>query len=137
MMHGIGRVARQLGRSGFFARVSVDCTAHDCEPGPPFCALDDDVPRAWKAAAIVGAAWAIEVAGVRAVCRITTISGMLKDTNPTIVAIASARAVWATVGFTPSESLRQQVDQAVSSSHEVPEGQLGLPRLTGAPDPRD
>lgn len=137
MMHGIGRVARQVGRLGFFARVSVDCTAHDGEPGPPFCALDDDVPRAWKAAAVIGAAWAIEVAGVRVVCRITTISGMPIDTNPTVVAIASARAVWATVGFTPSESLRQQVDQAVSSSHEVPDGQLGLPWLTGAPGQPD
>ena len=130
-MDGTGRVARQLGRVGFFARVSVECTSPPIEADPPACSFTEDVPDTWRAAAIVGAAWALEIAGARVLCRITAINGMHNDTNPTVVAIAAARAVWAATAFRPSDDLRKQVDDAVLASHAVSEDEIGLPPITG------
>jgi hypothetical protein len=127
-VYAIGRVARQIGASGFYAHVSVECRAPLGALGPPACALDDDsVPRSWRSAAISGAAWALDIANARVICRITTIQGMARDTNPTLMAIAAARAIWTAVEFKPGDALLAKVEQAISSSHGIPEGELGLP----------
>lgn len=130
-MHGTGRVARQLGRVGFFARVSVEFAPQPSETAAPVCSFTEDVPETWKAAAIVGTAWGLEIAGIRASCRVIAINGMPNDTNPTVVAIAAARAVWSALRFKPSEALHTSVEEAVLSSHGISEGEIGLPRGAG------
>jgi len=56
----------------------------------------------WQEGAIVGAAYALSKAA-RAECGviITEIEGMITDTNPTIVAVATIYAVWNASGVRP------------------------------------
>jgi hypothetical protein len=61
----------------------------------------DDVPASgggyyegWKAGAREGAFFALRASEVTARVRVTRISGLLTDTNPSIVAMAAALAVW-------------------------------------------
>ena len=84
-------------------------------------------------AAVTGAAWALKVAGAHATCRVTAINGMPCDTNPTLVAIAAARAVWTSLQFTPGKALIVEVEEAIMSSHRLPEGRLGLPPVPTLP----
>lgn len=57
------------------------------------------VPRegydAWKEGALRGARYALRTAALEADVLITQIAGLTTDTNASIVALATARAVWA------------------------------------------
>ena len=122
-----GKVAQQIGPVGFYARVWVECAATEGDPSRPVRVLDEQVEEAWKSAAAAGATWALEIARARASCAVTRIDGMPCDTNPTLVAIAAARAVWTALQFIPDEAMAARVEQSIISSHRVSEGRLGLP----------
>jgi hypothetical protein len=129
-----GRFLVQRGGKGFAARVSI---AFERAPGTPrlelACtgpgvwrgqgSLDDVGPHdhlAWQAGARLGAAFALRIAGLAgAGVRIIKIVGMTTDTNPTIVAAAAARAVWAAAGFTPPAGLLARFEAQVFSSCQL------------------
>jgi hypothetical protein len=111
-------------------RVSEDPTGPaivlQCSSQPPFPRSDqEDTPAAgyddWKEGAVVGARYALEVAG-RTGCRvlIARIMGMTTDTNPTVVGAAAMDAVWQAIGHTPSAAQVRQVEQVVFGSWQQP-----------------
>ena len=122
-----GKVAQQIGPVGFYARVWVECAVREGDPSRPVRVLDVHAQEAWKSAAAAGATWALETAGARASCAVTRIDGMPCDTNPTLVAIAAARAVWTALQFTPGEAVAARVEECITSSHRISEGRLGPP----------
>lgn len=74
----------------------------------------------WQAGARLGAAFALRIAGLTdARVRITKIVGMTTDTNPTIVAAAAARAVWAAAGFVPAAELLARFEAQVFASWQI------------------
>ena len=122
-----GKVAQQIGPVGFYARVWVECALREGNPSRPVRVVDEQAEVAWKSAAAAGATWALEIAGVRASCAVTRIHGMPCDTNPTLVAIAAARAVWTALQFIPDEAVAARVEESILASHRMAEGRLGLP----------
>lgn len=78
----------------------------------------------WKAGATVGATSACGVAGL-AGARVTVerISGLLTDTNPTIVAAAAALAVWNAIGFQPPPPIFERLEAQVFASWQRPAGE--------------
>src|SRR5262245_17709314 len=56
----------------------------------------------WKNGARVGVTFALSIAGRPAAAVVVNrITGLTSDTNPTIVAVAAAQAVWSALGFVP------------------------------------
>ena len=132
-MEAQGKVAKQTGKSAWYARVRVACALTEADPGPPACAGNVAAAHPWTPAAIAGVTWALEVAGVQAACTVTEVEGTVIDTNPTLVAIAAARATWASLAFTPDEALAARIEDAILDSHGIQEGQLGLPASKSGP----
>ncbi len=70
----------------------------------------------WKAGARVGVEFALQVANVTANVVIRRITGMLTDTNPSIVAAAAANAIWDAVEFSPSSEAIACMESVVFQS---------------------
>jgi hypothetical protein len=116
-MEGEGRVLQQIGPVGFYARVWVACQ-DECEPSVRVTleAQANDPwqqTQGWTDAALAGAALGLKIAGRTMHCTVKRIHGMPCDTNPTLVAIAAIRAVWAALAFEPSETLAKRIDDAI------------------------
>lgn len=116
-MEGEGKVVQQIGQLGFYARVWVACQ-DECEPLARVT-LDAHAndpwqqSQGWTDAALAGAALGLRIAGRTMHCTVKRIHGMPCDTNPTLVAIAAIRAVWAALAFKPSETLAKRIDAAI------------------------
>jgi hypothetical protein len=77
----------------------------------------------WKAGARAGVELALAVAEVSgAHVRIDHIAGLTTDTNPTLVGVAAALAVWRALGFSPSEEVVNRLEAiAFASWQRAPE----------------
>jgi hypothetical protein len=119
----IGEVKR-VKKVGHFAQVAVRLgQANDasiiiacCGAGFEAQGYLEDVPAdgydSWKSGATRGAIYArgLTQNTARQII-ITRISGLTTHTNPCIVAIASALAVWSALAYEPSTQERQRLDQ--------------------------
>lgn len=81
----------------------------------------EDVPASgyedWKNGATIGVTFALATAGLRsAAVVIDRIVGQSTDTNPTIVAVAAAHALWRAVGFTPPEDIAHSLETKMLGS---------------------
>jgi hypothetical protein len=75
----------------------------------------------WKAGALAGARYALELAGrPEGGVLITRIAGFTTDTNPTIVGAAAAFAVWEALGYRPSPDEIERIEKLVFASWEQP-----------------
>lgn len=113
-----GRVARQVGKRGYYAAVWVcqDPSALDgARIAPDAYVYDAD----WRDAAVFGVDLGRQLAGYCGGFVVTQIKGMCVDTSPVLVAIAAARAVWAAVGFAPSQELGVAVEEAITAGHRT------------------
>lgn len=137
---GEARIASVHGGVGHFARVCVRLLPAECaevridasactgafeaeQPSRP-------IPSSWLAGATSGISMACQVAALPAiVVEIEVIEGTITDTNPTIVAVAAAKAVWNAVSFEVAPSLWAELDDQVrQSSHRHPDHVLEWPR---------
>jgi hypothetical protein len=76
----------------------------------------------WKAGAVAGVRFACVEAGIpNARVVVNLISGMITDTNPTIVAAAAALAVWKAFQFEPTSDTVELIEASVFRSWESPE----------------
>lgn len=104
--------------------VHVDC--HGKGWGGSQGELDDVSAQGyddWKAAAVHGVRYALEVAQAPATrVTITRIAGRDgTDTNPTIVGAAAADAVWKAIAYQPSDETRHHIESIVFTSWQRPE----------------
>lgn len=81
----------------------------------------EDVPargyESWKAGARAGVAFALAVAALpSARVTIDRITGLTTDTNPTVVGVAAAFALWRAVGFAPSAEIVARLEEAAFAS---------------------
>jgi hypothetical protein len=77
--------------------------------------------------ALYGVRFALRVANtLPCTVRITELRGEPECTNATVVAAASAYAVWAAVGFEPPPEVHGRVQAEVEASRGRPSGHLGL-----------
>lgn len=77
---------------------------------------------AWKRGAAAGASLACVAAGrPDTVVAIERITGTTTDTNPTIVAAATALAVWQALGFSPPPALRSRIETETFDSWSHPD----------------
>lgn len=130
MLMGEGKFLRQVKGLGCAARVqvNVDIQAEqhyitfECK-GKGFLRqgyieeASDEGYKDWKAGAVIGAEFALKICnhseyGVI----ITKIEGMTTDTNPTIVAVATAFSVWDALSFKIEDELMSQLVETVSNS---------------------
>lgn len=88
----------------------------------------------WKQGAVVGALYALTDLPTSATISIviTKIEGLITDTNPSIVAVASALAVWEAIGHVPSTSAIEKLEEIAFASWSldsayIPHAELGLP----------
>jgi len=120
---GEGKVLKQTGGRGYYARVQVDCQNVGEQPSSVTLdpAADDGWHRAegWTDAAITGAALGLKIAEVRARCTITRIHGMICETNSTLVAVAAVRAVWQAIGYEPAEELAARLEASILRRSEL------------------
>jgi hypothetical protein len=104
-MQGEGKVMRQFGARGYYARVYLRY-AYDLVDEPRVCfAHGVDQVSPWPEAAVVGARLALTMAGTPGRCTITRLHGHEPDTTPMLVAIAAFRAVWAALGSRPDKTV--------------------------------
>ncbi len=137
MLTSLGRFARQYQGKGYAAavtltidpmttetRISLDCRGR----GFYSQGYIEDVPAqgydSWKRGAIVGAAYALNVARYGP-CHviITKIEGLTTDTNPTVVAAAVAAvmdAIWKGIGFTPPTDVSAYITAVALDSWNQP-----------------
>lgn len=72
---------------------------------------------AWKAGARAGVEFALSVGAIpSARVRIGRVAGLTTDTNPTVVGVAAALALWRAVGFSPSADVVERLEAAAFSS---------------------
>jgi hypothetical protein len=81
----------------------------------------EDVPAVgyehWKNGARVGATFALSIAGrPTAEVVVSRITGLSTDTNPTIVAVAAAHAVWNALGFAPPDEVVRALEARMFGS---------------------
>lgn len=103
----------------------------------------EDVPArgggyydAWEAGARVGAMFAMQAAEVNGRVSVVRISGLLTDTNPSIVAMAAALAVWRALGVEkPPSWAVETLESRVFGSWE--HGLEHVPTLGPAPGQDD
>src|SRR5262249_14783579 len=81
----------------------------------------EDVPargyEIWKAGARAGVEFALAVAALPpARVTINRITGLTTDTNPTVVGVAAAFALWQAVGFSPSAEVVVRLEAAAFTS---------------------
>jgi hypothetical protein len=118
-----GKVLKQIGPCGFYARVWVN--SHDIGQQPSQVTLDPSADdswhrlQGWTDAALIGATMGMKLAAINARCKITRIHGMPCDTNPTLVAIAAIRAVWAALQFSPDDDLAARLEAAILRRSEL------------------
>jgi hypothetical protein len=71
----------------------------------------------WKQGAVAGVCFALkELPSLQKVITITKIEGLTTDTNPSIVAVASAHAVWNALGHKPSDSALTRLEGVAFTS---------------------
>lgn len=70
----------------------------------------------WKAGARVGVEFALQVSNVTANVVVRRITGMITDTNPSVVAAAAANAIWNAVGFSPPADVIALMESVVFQS---------------------
>ena len=71
----------------------------------------------WKKGAVAGVLFALkELPSLQKFIAITKIEGLTTDTNPSIVAFASAHAVWNALGHKPSDSAVTQLEGVAFTS---------------------
>jgi hypothetical protein len=120
-----GKVVKQIGALGFYARVRVHVTCQEIGQQPSSITLDasaDDSwlrSNVWLDAAQAGAALGLKLAVRSAQYNITGVHGMPCDTNPTLVAIAAIRAVWSALAFEPDEALAGRIETAIIRRSEI------------------
>jgi hypothetical protein len=107
-MQGEGKVCRQIGGRGYYARVHV-FYADDLVEQPRVCFAQGMVPRfdeayEWGYAAVVGARLALTMSKAPGRCTLLLLHGHEPDTTPMLVAIAAFRAVWAALGVQPDKT---------------------------------
>ena len=130
MATAVGKFARWMGERGFFAEVAVEVESPSATPGIEVRLSEsgwilefyiEDIPvtgdTAWNEGARIGAEYALSVANTQSArVVITRISGMTTDTNPSVVAAASALAVWTALNFTPTNEVIACVETVVFNS---------------------
>lgn len=120
-MEADGRVMKQIRGRGYYA--SVRLTYEDAGGDGPPAVLAPGVENAWDRewfdAAVAGVALGLELARAPGRCTITRVHGMVCDTNPTLVAIAAVRAVWAAVSFDPDEATAQKIESCILRGHQM------------------
>ncbi len=124
----VGKYARQHRGVGHFARVTVQLEENVSEPiitvqcgaVPQVTSqgVVEDVPAegysGWKQGAVIGATYALEVAGLETVAVIVSrIQGLTTETNPTVVGAAAAIGVWQALGYSPTPEQIQRIKRAV------------------------
>jgi len=82
----------------------------------------------WKDGARIGVNFALRVAGAPS-CAVVVerIAGFTTDTNPTVVAVAAAHAVWNALGFKPADQIVTSLDNSMLGSFAL--GLEHLPKL--------
>ena len=71
----------------------------------------------WKAGAKTGVEYAAKAAGItKCLVKVTAIRGLTSDTNPIIIAGASAFAFWQAVGFDAGLDLKSQIESKILDS---------------------
>ena len=102
-------------------RSTIDCAgegwiARGYIEGVPAEGYDD-----WKGGAVAGSKYALRQAN-RTDCSVTVtrITGLTTDTNPSIVAAAAAFAVWDAIGYKPSASQLEFIQEAALTSWDKP-----------------
>ena len=122
-LSGTGRFAKQFQGKGYFAEVRVeikslvDPVKVEIETdGGGFLgqgyieSLSAKGYEDWKLGAFIGGRYALEIMNREdLVIKVKGIEGLTSDTNPTIIAAATAQAVWNALGFQPSSKTQQQV----------------------------
>ena len=123
-MEADAKVAKQVGGRGFYARVWIEfepiaepeqSSIHVATSNNQF-----EQSEGWVDGAVLGATLAMRLANVRGTCSIKRIHGMPCDTNPTVVAIATIRAVWNAIGYVPDSCLDERMEKLILRSKEVP-----------------
>jgi hypothetical protein len=81
----------------------------------------EDVPASgyedWRAGARAGVSFALAAVGATtARVVVQRISGLSTDTNPTVVAVAAAHAVWNGLGVSPPSAASAQLERMMFSS---------------------
>src|ERR1051326_6339688 len=116
-MEGKGRVVKQIGSCGYYAEVDVGCNEAGDQASTVAIDRRANDPwhrrEGWIDASLVGAEIGMKLAKFCGTCSVRRIHGMPCDTTPRVVAIATIRAVWAALGFVPSESLAKKLEACV------------------------
>ena len=77
----------------------------------------------WKWGALEGASYGLRVVGHPEYgVAVTEIEGLTTDTNPTVVAFASALAVWNALSFEPRPEEMERLEAQVYTSWDAPAG---------------
>lgn len=129
MEEATAKFAKQLSAGGFFAEVTVqvDGGARECSvvvacDGEGFRSQGsmETVPAKgyddWKSGAVLGVQFALNAARLTAAVRIIRISGMSADTNSSIVAAASALAVWKALHVQPPPEALVRIEEVALTS---------------------
>lgn len=123
-----GKVAMQIGQCGFYARVWVRLNpanaATDLVTISAMAAEPHNVEEGWVDAAEKGVLAALRLSDSEVSFEITRIHGMPCDTNSTLVAIATMRAVWNAILFEPPPEIVARIETLISRSHELNFGDL-------------
>ena len=129
-MNGTGRVRKVRNGLPHLAEVDVTVTLRDehtqvevvCS-GTGWSAqgyIEEASPvgyDAWKAGAREGALFALRAVGLTgAVVVVTRIAGMTTDTNPSIVGLAAASAVWDALGARPPANAVERIEAIAFAS---------------------
>ena len=137
----VGRIARVVNRLPHFAEVEVE--VRDDAPGTIEFRLEGggftsqgSIENAsekytdWIEGARLGIAFASTSSSSPCSLRVLRISGISSDTNPSIVAAASARAAWEAMAVEPPPDDLKQVDECAFSSWGRDAGWLPTEELT-------
>jgi hypothetical protein len=89
----------------------------------------------WKAGAREGVLFALRVTDHPAKVTVTRISGLGTDTNPTIVAMAAALAVWRALNVQPPSWAMESLESVVFGSWA--RGATAVPDLSAKQEPGD
>jgi len=114
-----GTFLRQRRSVGFVARVTVEVSI--TEKPTVSVNLEGDQwttpTESWKAAAIYGASYALEVVERKdCAVRILKILGTIADSNATVIAAAAADAVWKALNCEPHALIRSEIEAVALGS---------------------
>ena len=109
-------------------RITVELDWDTLQPGVELdfanqigCPTDPAHLQAWEKGAVYGADFALSVArSMPCMVRITEMCGGTESTNPTLVAAATAMAVWEALAVVPPQAVMDSIGRQVgeSESHE-------------------